>query len=68
MRPEANKTQTDIWILVQLGVGINASKPYTVMTHNECYYTLAEAQQAQTFEALKHSIKYHIFHLEFPNV
>lgn len=68
MLPEQPNTKIDVWILVQLGVGINAHKPYTVMTHNECYYSLDEAQQHQTFEALKHGIKYQIFHLEFPNV
>lgn len=66
MKPEQNLTQVDIWILVQLGVGISQTRPHTVMTSNDCYYSLEEAQQAQTFEALKHGIKYHIFHLEFP--
>ena len=66
MKPIARPEFIDIWMLVSLGVGINQHKAHTIMTHNEIYYTLDEAQKAQTYEALKSGIKYEVFHLEFP--
>ena len=66
MKPEQRKEYVDIWVLVHLGVGISQTKPHTVLTHQEIFYSLHEAQQAQTFEALKSGYKYEVFHLEFP--
>lgn len=66
MKPEATNTHAHVWVLIKLGMGINADKPHTVLTHNEVYYSLEEAQRAQTWEAMKHGHKYEIFHLEFP--
>lgn len=70
MKPEPNSTHVGLYVLVKLttnnmpkyGIG----SPYTVMLESNVYSTLEEAQQAQTYEALKNSIKYDIFHLEFP--
>lgn len=69
MKPEQEQTHIDLWVLVKLhtnnipkgGMG----KPYS-LAFEDVYPSLAEAQQAQTYEALRSSIKYEIFHLEFP--
>lgn len=69
MLPEPLQTKIDLWVLIKLhtnnipkgGLG----KPYNLV-FEDVYHSLEEAQQAQTYEALKSSIKYEIFHLEFP--
>lgn len=71
MLPESTKTSIEVWVLLKLGLNGNNPKhgygnPFTVMMDGEVYNSLALAQQAQTFEALKNGIKYEIFHLEFP--
>lgn len=71
MTPEHNQTKVDIWVLAKLGLNSRNPKyeqgsPYTVMLDGEVYTSLAQAQSAQTYEVLKSSIKYEIFHLEFP--
>lgn len=70
MKPESTQTAVSVWVLLKLGLNNNHKStglnPYTVMMEGEVYSSLALAQQAQTFEALKNSIKYEIFHLEFP--
>lgn len=70
MQPEHNQTKIDVWVLVKLTIANTPKggfgKPYTIMTDSDVYMSLAEAQQAQTWEALKNGISYSIFHLEFP--
>jgi hypothetical protein len=70
MKPELNQTHVGLYVLVKLTTN-NMPKggygsPYTVMLESNVYQSLEDAQQAQTYEALKNSIKYDIFHLEFP--
>jgi hypothetical protein len=69
MKPEQHKSYIDIWVLAQLGTVHHTSaqdSPWTVVWEPNVYNTLASAQQAQTFMALKSNVKYEIFHLEFP--
>ena len=71
MKPEQPQQQIDVWVLAKLTPslmpkGSYGIKPYSIAYEQEVYFSLADAQQAQTFTALKDGIKYEIFHLEFP--
>lgn len=72
MKPEQALTHIDIWILTSLQANTNwvqgmVGTPWTLhSSSSDCYPSLELAQQAQTFEALRHGRRYHIFHLEFP--
>jgi hypothetical protein len=69
MKPEPRQEYLSIWVLVKLQPNNiprgGAGNPYSLV-FEDTYYSLEAAQQAQTYEALKSTIKYEIFHLEFP--
>lgn len=70
MKPEQHLTEIKLYTLATVttngmphgGYG----SPYSIIYGNNVYETLDDAQRAQTYEALKNGIKYHIFCLEFP--
>jgi hypothetical protein len=66
MKPEPRQEYLSVWLLAQIGAVNHSIPPYTVVTDSQVYMSLKDAQEAQTFQALRSSIKYEIFHLEFP--
>lgn len=70
MKPEQNKIDIKLYTLALLSTNGMPSggygSPYSIIYGNNVYESLEDAQKAQTYEALKNGIKYHIFCLEFP--